>query len=1233
MALTARIGSVSLRISQVLPGIKPDPNTGSVTSVSFFGGSARTIANQSLANSNLSLGSPASTGSLSYLAGESNASYPTIIVLKASVVIDGTPSNFFIRLDIARDDELQADTVTMPSAGEILQSGPSAIRLVGIAKGSSPVSASGVRVFRTDGEISLRIDIELDESLLQVTDCTAEQQVFSGSDCECEPICRILDETLVDNCEVLPAPPSVSGCASIPTPPPPGVVGPPGEAGPPGPPGDAGAPGPAGPAGSPGADGCDPRIIWTQQIIYSKDCTGPSISVNVVPFGECNYWVHVTIYHCVSEYYADKYCCDFIYCAGVWLPLDDVIPPYDEGFISYGLSPTYAGEPGSDCQPGTIWTCRTLVVDPEMPPGTVISGTGEFGAKYYSVCSDVNPGGTYDWYNKTAAELAAFLVDPEFVAGADPNCCLPSGGIPDDEPDVGACNGILPPTDPGTEGEVIRKCHCVESTTCEPAGNLWTIRIPADGERPSVGIWVGKGYNNLDEFYYYSTCSETQPEAVGGQTWQPTEAPCIAIAVGDTYVPIDDAPICCVPHTTCDAGTTAAPTTTTTTAVPTTTTTTAAPTTTTDGGGLTTTLAPPDGFAASSELQLSDGELTASFGLASPDNFSSNVTLDDDTLSSDFTVASADTFSVSAQLTDSDLSSVATVMSLEFFNAVLYLDNDSVASTATLSSYDVFGLDSQLDDDQVTGGLTIESYESYSAVIELDGSSLAASAAVESYEALSAVIELDDSTSSASLSLLTPDALGLDVTLSDSDLLSELTLITHDVFNLSLQLVDSQLDSHIAEVFSVSSQLDDSTLSAAAAATTPDTFNASVTLDDSAVSSTASITSPDTFNASVSLDDCTLSAAATVATPDSFNASLQLSPSSLSASITVVTASSPLPSTGYITSTVFTAPAEDIDNFTWFVDLSQFAGITSFWSACTADGGRLRFALSDETELPFDVIPGTFNETAKTGLVRVKVPTFLSSINQTLRIYPSDASNSIRLATDPLGSYAAYDSDWVAYWPLQADLNNRTGHGSYNLTNNFSIVPGGDTGQFGNSTTFNNTSQFASIGFNIAGNLPPVILSAWCKPTASGINDAVHAQAVAGVDAYVLRLQAGVGVSARQVLNGAEATATSGAVTLGSWVHAAALFNSFSSRTAIVNGVTGTPEGTSLAGIFDVSGPAGTWLGKGEVEYFGGSLQDVQIHRSARSAEWFVQEHSQTANNVNFWGIATWNAPPPPEGP
>lgn len=109
--------------------------------------------------------------------------------------------------------------------------------------------------------------------------------------------------------------------------------------------GGGGGDGGSGPPGEDGAPGCNPVIRVSYAVVWIYDCHNVGVEVEVIscptttpePGGQpdCCYELAFTFYLCYDPIY-DWGCCPFLWCGGVWLPVDDyacegIAPPASPG--------------------------------------------------------------------------------------------------------------------------------------------------------------------------------------------------------------------------------------------------------------------------------------------------------------------------------------------------------------------------------------------------------------------------------------------------------------------------------------------------------------------------------------------------------------------------------------------------------------------------------------------------------------------------------------------------------------------------------------------------------------------------------------------------------------------------------------------------------------------------------------------------------------------------------------
>lgn len=294
-------------------------------------------------------------------------------------------------------------------------------------------------------------------------------------------------------------------------------------------------------------------------------------------------------------------------------------------------------------------------------------------------------------------------------------------------------------------------------------------------------------------------------------------------------------------------------------------------------------------------------------------------------------------------------------------------------------------------------------------------------------------------------------------------------------------------------------------------------------------------------------------------------------------------------------------------------------GDAMFYGAASAqaNGGDVRFT-SDEagtTQLPCDVIAFGLDsaDSAEDSvcMIRVKAASVSSAANTT--IYCWYVGNPAGSETQPAanttyGQYNAYDANWKGYWPLRADLNDRTSN-AQNLTNQGTVVPGDSAGKFGLATSFNGTNQYANRTGQITA-ATPVTIMAWVKVADTRWNCVLTNTGDYGNDSHTLLCRNGLATYAKHTIDNTGADGTTTAPSIGTWGHVAGILNSASSRTAYLNASAGSENTTSLAGTFNTTNGTVAICYNGY--YFKGVIQDIQFHTANRGAAWITTEYNQT---------------------
>ena len=333
-----------------------------------------------------------------------------------------------------------------------------------------------------------------------------------------------------------------------------------------------------------------------------------------------------------------------------------------------------------------------------------------------------------------------------------------------------------------------------------------------------------------------------------------------------------------------------------------------------------------------------------------------------------------------------------------------------------------------------------------------------------------------------------------------------------------------------------------------------------------------------------------------------------------------------LPSSTYDTATLVN-PGSSLTDFTLIVDLSRMSA--AWWTAVdTSDGTKGRAAKdSGPTELACDWID--FDSVNETGWLRVKWSgTLASSGTQTLRVYPPQAANASVAASATYGSDNAYDSNWVLYLPFDGDANDRT---LYNNNATANGTPTYQAGKVGQETDLDGTvpewfTVTTSTELEPNGSMTFMV---WAQSNAGLSNETISGRGIAPRN-----WQWYSSGSAQRILFRATDNTTvlaTGSATLTTLRHFAAVRDTSVSQIQLyANGatdgsaVTDTTVGKTInTDAQDVA--IGDRYDVGSFPW-NGTLDDFQMHDTARSADWIEHEYEQTNDQATFWG--TWTNVP-----
>lgn len=333
----------------------------------------------------------------------------------------------------------------------------------------------------------------------------------------------------------------------------------------------------------------------------------------------------------------------------------------------------------------------------------------------------------------------------------------------------------------------------------------------------------------------------------------------------------------------------------------------------------------------------------------------------------------------------------------------------------------------------------------------------------------------------------------------------------------------------------------------------------------------------------------------------------------------------PLPSTAYGLATAQSSPGGSLTDFSAWVDLAQLP--STWWDEVdTTDPTRGRIALNDGTELACCWID--FDSVAKTGYVWFLLPG-VTGVSDTpaIRVYPPKAANAAVAAGDTYGRNNAFNSGWLAFFPL-SDLVDYTGNQS-DLTA-YNAPTAGQTGKFGDCYEFAAaSSQRLEVAIS-SQNVGDVTIIGWGLLT----GDAGQSRNTIG-SINSSSVQRHVYLGHRKLINSLQMEYYN--ITAGSedyaainpnsatWYHWAGRSNLTTNVIeAFISGASpGTSSNTQADGTIDRLTIGARNSSVGPDYFWQGRVQWLQFHAADRGADWIAFDRLIGNDNSAFWGSWT----------
>jgi hypothetical protein len=269
---------------------------------------------------------------------------------------------------------------------------------------------------------------------------------------------------------------------------------------------------------------------------------------------------------------------------------------------------------------------------------------------------------------------------------------------------------------------------------------------------------------------------------------------------------------------------------------------------------------------------------------------------------------------------------------------------------------------------------------------------------------------------------------------------------------------------------------------------------------------------------------------------------------------------------------------------------------------------------------------------ASTGEVNywIKVPTLSHTADTVIYMFYGNPL----VTTSQSNKTAVWDSNYagVYHFPNGSTLNANDSTSNGNTGSVAGASPA--TGQIGGGGSFNGSGSYIdagnTTGLQITSNA--ITLSAWIKPTnakAASSERLIVKELPSNGNPYVAyvlyRTQAGNTVRMGVSTSGSFTDTFGGTLSAGSWAHVVGTYDG-SYLTLYVNGspVNSTPKsGNITSSTKDVIFGADTELGD---EYFNGTMDEVRISNTARSADWIAAEYNNQNSPGSFYSVGSERA-------
>jgi len=331
-------------------------------------------------------------------------------------------------------------------------------------------------------------------------------------------------------------------------------------------------------------------------------------------------------------------------------------------------------------------------------------------------------------------------------------------------------------------------------------------------------------------------------------------------------------------------------------------------------------------------------------------------------------------------------------------------------------------------------------------------------------------------------------------------------------------------------------------------------------------------------------------------------------------------------------------------------DQSNFPVLVSgtySYLATVANGGNVQN--SNGYDVIFTSDPGcatklsheveTYNATSGAVNYWVKAPTVSHATDITLYMCYGNSS----ITTDQSNKTAVWDSNFVSVYHLPNGSTLNTNDSTSNANNGANSGATATTGQIDGGGSFDGSSQAININhpsvFNFGNG--DYTFEAWIKPTNNSVGRDFLSKDASGARQFCFQMGTNGGAGSLNFIHfNGDGTlywraGQNSSIATGSWSHVVAV-RSGSSLILYVNATSQTlsdpysngPLGTMASTATDAL--IGRRAYSGFENYFNGSIDEVRISNTARSADWLQTEYNNQNSPATFYSIsaATVSAPP-----